>query len=195
MRGPYASGNPAKYAYQYPRPWPMNEDGEVADTGRTDAFGHPVYESDVVVDRQPLRRRGRPGRRGAEGGGPRTGTRPPHRANGQGRGAPLTVPKGTEVPLETRLPYLDAAQRREVLRSTGLPVGHVLLDGFEQWGRLDLLSLRLDTAPPPAAGSTLAVLDVPRLCGQFARVEVNSDALRAVPVYTAEGLSVRLVKR
>jgi autotransporter-associated beta strand protein len=57
------------------------------------------------------------------------------------------------------------------------------------------LSLRLDTERPPTAGSTLPVLDVPRLRGRFARIEVNSDRLRAVPVYTAEGLSVRLVQR
>ena len=53
---------------------------------------------------------------------------------------PLTVPKGAEVLLETRLPYLDAAQRREVLRTTALPAGYVLLDGFEQWGRLNLFA-------------------------------------------------------
>lgn len=58
VRGPYASGNPAKYAYQYPRPWRMNEDGEVVDTGAKDALGYPVYESDVVVAPQLLRQRG-----------------------------------------------------------------------------------------------------------------------------------------
>ncbi|MFA7760063.1 hypothetical protein V5F01_42570 [Streptomyces sp. NRRL B-2790] len=47
----------------------------------------------------------------------------------------------------------------------------------------------------PDAGSTLPVLDVPRMRGRFGRVEVNPDGLRAVPVYTADGLSVRLVKR
>jgi autotransporter-associated beta strand protein len=51
---------------------------------------------------------------------------------------PLTVPKGAEVLLETRLPYLTADQRRAVLRSTALPGGYALLDGPEQWGRLDL---------------------------------------------------------
>jgi autotransporter-associated beta strand protein len=51
---------------------------------------------------------------------------------------PLTVPKGAEVLLETRQPYLTAAQRRDVLRSTALPAGYALLDGPEQWGRLDL---------------------------------------------------------
>ncbi|MFE2101189.1 phosphatase PAP2 family protein [Streptomyces sp. NPDC059468] len=437
VRGPYASGNPAKYAYQYPRPWRMNEDGEVVDTGAKDALGYPVYESDVVVAPQLLRQRGTSP--ADDGGFPsghtnafhlaalayayavperfqelvtrafelshtrivagmhstvdviggrvmatalaaatladpanaglkaaaraqalayftaQTGTTTdtlyayahpdtdPYADRGanarsvrprltyvltrQGHDAPLTVPKGAEVLLETRLPYLDADQRREVLRTTGLPAGYVLLDGVEQWGRLDLfaaadgygafdsgvtvtldataggfsaadswrndidgcggltkrgtgtltltgrnrytggtvlesgvlsagsedalghgdvrvsggtlrvgerlrvrggyaqdsgalevtlrsgarapltvkhravlgrsavLSLRLDTERPPAAGSTLPVLDVPRLRGQFGRVELNSDALRAVPVYTAEGLSVRLVKR
>ncbi|GIE77118.1 phosphoesterase [Actinoplanes philippinensis] len=51
---------------------------------------------------------------------------------------PLTVPKGAEVLLETRQPYLTAGQRRAVLRSTALPAGYALLDGPEQWGRLDL---------------------------------------------------------
>ncbi|KUN79477.1 phosphoesterase [Streptomyces bungoensis] len=437
VRGPFASGNPAKYAYQYPRPWRLNEDSEVVDTGRTDAFGFPVYDSPVVVAPQLLRQRGTSA--ADDGGFPsghtnafhlaalayayavperfqelvtrafelshtrivagmhhtvdviggrimatalaaaaladpanaglkaaaraqalayfteRTGTtadslcayahpdtdpyadreanaravraRLTYALTRQGRDLPLTVPKGAEVLLETRLPYLDAAQRREVLRTTGLPSGYVLLDGFEQWGRLNLfaaadgygafdsgvtvtldaaaggfsaadawrndidgrggltkrgtgtlaltgrnrytggtvlaggtlvagsedalghgdvrvsdgtlrvpgrlrvrgghaqdagtlevtlraggkaplmvrhlavlgrsavLSLRLDERRPPAPGSTVPVLAAPRLCGQFARVEVDSAGLRAVPVYTAEGLSVRLVRR
>ncbi|MER6073408.1 hypothetical protein ABT187_32110 [Streptomyces sp. NPDC001817] len=56
-------------------------------------------------------------------------------------------------------------------------------------------ALHLDPERPPAEGSTLPVLDAPRLRGRFTRIEVNSERLRAVPVYTAEGLSVRLVKR
>ena len=40
--------------------------------------------------------------------------------------------------LETRHPYLDAAQRREVLRTTALPAGYPVLDGPELWGRLNL---------------------------------------------------------
>lgn len=440
VRGPFASGNPAKFAFQYPRPWRMNEDSEVVDTGKTDALGFPVYDSDVVVVTQLLRQRGT---NAAEDGGfpsghtnafhlaalafayavperfqelvtrafelshtrimsgmhstvdvlggrvmatalaaaaladpANAGLKAAARAQAlayfqaqtgttadtlfayahsdasdeyadrddnaclvepkltyvltrRGRSTPLTVPKGAEVLLETRLPYLDAEQRREVLRTTALPSGYVLLDGFEQWGRLNLftaadgygsfdsdvtvtldasaggfggadawrndidgdggltkrgtgtltltghnrytggtvvregvlsaasahalghgevrvsggtlrvattksvqihgtyaqesstldvtlrsgrgpalevtrrvvlgagsvLSLRLDGEKPPAAGSVVRVIGAAGLRGRFDRVELNSDTLRAVPVYTAEGLSVRLLKR
>ncbi|MFI5469216.1 phosphatase PAP2 family protein [Streptomyces cacaoi] len=439
VRGPFASGNPGKYAFQYPRPWRMNENSEVVDTGKTDALGFPVYDSKVVVVPQLLRQRGTSAT--DDGGFPSGHTNAFHlaslafayavperfqelvtralelshtrivsgmhstvdvlggrimatalaaaaladpanaalkaaaraqalayftektgttadtlsayahsdasdayadreanaRANEprltyvlerQGRKTPLTVPKGAEVLLETRLPYLTAAQRREVLRTTALPSGYVMLDGFEQWGRLNLfaaadgygafdsdvtvtldaseggfdaadawrhdiegeggltkrgsgtltltghnryhggtvlaegvlvaghanalgqgdvrltggtlradapvrvrgawaqesgavldltlrghhgpvltvsgrvrldrgavLSLRLDADRPPAAGTTVPVIDASALRGQFDRVQLNSDRLRAVPVYTADGLSVRLLKR
>lgn len=441
VRGPFASGNPAKFAFQYPRPWRMNEDSEVVDTGRKDEFGFPVYESRVVVAPQLLRQRGESA--SEDGGFPsghtnalhlaalayahavperfqelvtrafelshtrivagmhstvdvlggrimatalaaaaladpanaelkaaaraqalacfeqRTGTTADtlnayaHSADRatdpyadrdanartvepkltyvltrRGRDEPLTVPKGAEVLLETRQPYLTAAQRREVLRTTALPGGYVLLDGFEQWGRLDLftaadgygafdsdvtvtldaaaggfgaadvwrndirgdggltkrgtgtltlaghnryhggtvlldgvlvaasanalgegdvqvkggtlradevlrvrgsyvqdggsalellirknhgpaldvsrrislgrgsvLSLRLDAERPPVAGTTVPVIEASQLRGRFDRVELNSRTLRAVPVYTTDGLSVRLLKR
>ncbi|MER7757546.1 phosphatase PAP2 family protein [Kitasatospora sp. NPDC097643] len=253
LRGPYASGNPAKYAYRYPRPWRLNEDSAVVDTGATDAVGYPVYASDVVVAPQLLRQRGTSP---ADDGGfvsghtnafhlaalalayavperfqeliarafelshtritagmhspldviggrtlatalaaatladprnaalkaaarsqaaayfrSRTGSTADtlyafaHRAapaedpyadraanaaqvtprltyvlRRSGRDVPMAVPKGAEVLLETRLPYLDGAQRREVLRTTALPSGYVLLDGPEMWGRLDLFA-------------------------------------------------------
>ncbi|GAB3261947.1 phosphatase PAP2 family protein [Kineosporia babensis] len=54
--------------------------------------------------------------------------------------ASMVVPKGAEVLLETRLPYLSADQRREVLRTTALEAGHPLLDGPENWGRLNLFA-------------------------------------------------------
>ena len=57
LRGPYASGNPSKYAYLYPRPWRMTEDSTVVDTGAVDPFGFPVYRSDVLVVPQLLRQR------------------------------------------------------------------------------------------------------------------------------------------
>ncbi|GDY71807.1 hypothetical protein SAVCW2_01840 [Streptomyces avermitilis] len=260
VRGPFASGNPSKYAYQYPRPWRMNEDSEVVDTGRTDPLGFPVYESAVVVAPQLLWQRG--SAPADDGGFPsghtnafhlaalayayavperfqelvacayelshtrivagmhstvdviggrvmatalaaatladpanaalkaaardqaaayfqqRTGTtadtlyayahsaavdtdryadrtanaralepRLTYVLTRHGRSTALTVPKGAEVLLETRLPYLDAAQRREVLRTTALPSGYVLLDGVEQWGGSTCLPPRTVTVP------------------------------------------------
>lgn len=53
---------------------------------------------------------------------------------------PMTVPKGAEVLLETRFPYLDKKQRRLVLATTGLPSGYPVLDDAEGWGRLNLFS-------------------------------------------------------
>ncbi|OOM79144.1 phosphatase PAP2 family protein [Clostridium sp. BL-8] len=53
---------------------------------------------------------------------------------------PMVVPKGAEVLLETRLPYLDANQRRDVLYTTGLESGYPLLDDAEGWGRLNLFA-------------------------------------------------------
>ncbi|MGM1019257.1 MAG: phosphatase PAP2 family protein [Bacillota bacterium] len=52
----------------------------------------------------------------------------------------MTVPKGAEVLLETRLPYLDSTQRRWVLATTGLPSGYPVLDDAEGWGRLNLFA-------------------------------------------------------
>lgn len=51
-----------------------------------------------------------------------------------------SVPKGAEVLLETRLPYLDAAQRRAVLKTTALDSGFPVLDDPEGWGRLNLVA-------------------------------------------------------
>lgn len=53
---------------------------------------------------------------------------------------PMVVPKGAEVLLETRLPYLDANQRRDVLYTTGLESGYPVLDDAEGWGRLNLFA-------------------------------------------------------
>ncbi len=51
---------------------------------------------------------------------------------------PMVVPKGAEVLLKTRQPYLSDQLRREVLYTTGLPSGYPMLDDTEGWGRLDL---------------------------------------------------------
>lgn len=51
---------------------------------------------------------------------------------------PAVVPKGAEVLLETRLPYLDAMQRRVVLKTTAVQSGYPVMDDPEGWGRLNL---------------------------------------------------------
>ncbi|UQZ37574.1 phosphoesterase [Paenibacillus sp. PK3_47] len=53
---------------------------------------------------------------------------------------PMIVPKGAEVLLETRLPYLSGEERRAVLATTGLPSGYPVLDDPEGWGRLNLFA-------------------------------------------------------
>ncbi|WP_231953871.1 phosphatase PAP2 family protein [Actinoplanes derwentensis] len=243
LRGNWSSGNPSKFAFQYPRPWRMTENGQVVDTGAVDEFGFPVYDSAVVVTPTLLRQRSTTP---AEDGGYVSGhtnalflaalsfayavperfqemvttafdlahTRivtgmhsPADVIGGRILGTALAaailndpanaslkasaraqaleyftskigqdligyarsgadrdgnarivapkftyglpsrrsnlrfeVPAGAEVLLETRLPYLDAAQRREVLRTTGLPAGNPILDGPEQWGRINLFA-------------------------------------------------------
>jgi len=254
VRGDFTSSNPSKFAYLYPRPWRMTRDSEVVDTGAVDAFGFPVYRSEVIVAPQLLRQRGT--KPAEDGGFPSGHTNAVHLAalayayavperfqelvtcavdfadtrimsgmhspvdvvggrvlatalaaatlnnpknaqiktdaraqaaayfqaqtgttadtlyayahSGNSSNDPyadraanrklvrpkltyilprqgkkdvaLDVPKGAEVLLETRQPYLTAAQRRAVLRSTALPAGYALLDGPEGWGRLDLFT-------------------------------------------------------
>jgi autotransporter-associated beta strand protein len=50
------------------------------------------------------------------------------------------VPKGAEVMLETRLPYLSAEQRRVVLKTTAIASGYPVMDDAEGWGRLNLFA-------------------------------------------------------
>ncbi len=50
---------------------------------------------------------------------------------------PPVVPKGAELILETRLPYLTAEQRRIVLKTTALPSGYPVMDDAEGYGRLN----------------------------------------------------------
>ncbi|MFC3492481.1 phosphatase PAP2 family protein [Glycomyces rhizosphaerae] len=250
VRGNFTSSNPSKFAYLYPRPYRMNEDSEVAETGGIPVLGIPAYDSKVLVAPQLLRQRsdipaedgGFPsghanaawlaafalayavperfqelltrasdvahsrimagmhsvvdvvggrilgtalaaavlhnpataqikadGREqalayftaatgvSADGlhayahrEGPDTDLYADREANREryrerltyflersGSDAAMIVPKGAEVLLETRLPYLDAEQRREVLATTALKSGYPILNGPEQWGRLD----------------------------------------------------------
>jgi autotransporter-associated beta strand protein len=52
--------------------------------------------------------------------------------------APPVVPKGAEVLLETRFPYLSADQRRVVLKTTEVISGYPVMDDAEGWGRLNM---------------------------------------------------------
>ena len=54
--------------------------------------------------------------------------------------SPAVVPKGAEVLIESRLPYLDDAQRRVVLKTTAIGAGYPVLDDPEGWGRLNLFA-------------------------------------------------------
>ncbi|MDQ7990962.1 MAG: phosphatase PAP2 family protein [Candidatus Dactylopiibacterium sp.] len=51
-----------------------------------------------------------------------------------------SVPKGAEVLLETRQPYLSAAQRRVVLKSTAATSGAPVGNDDEGWGRVNLFA-------------------------------------------------------
>lgn len=53
---------------------------------------------------------------------------------------PSRVPKGAEVLLETRFPYMNKAQRRTVLGTTALRADYPLLDDPEGWGKLNLFA-------------------------------------------------------
>ncbi|WP_261539475.1 phosphatase PAP2 family protein [Burkholderia multivorans] len=54
--------------------------------------------------------------------------------------APPVVPKGAEILLLTRFPYLSAGQRRVVLKTTEMPSGYPVMDDAEGWGRLNLFA-------------------------------------------------------
>jgi len=54
--------------------------------------------------------------------------------------ADAVVPKGAEVMLETRFPYLSADQRRVVLKTTEIASGYPVMDDAEGWGRLNLFA-------------------------------------------------------
>ncbi|RQZ68365.1 phosphatase PAP2 family protein [Burkholderia sp. Bp9004] len=55
-------------------------------------------------------------------------------------GAPPVVPKGAEILLQTRFPYLSADQRRVVLKTTEVQSGYPVMDDAEGWGRLNLFA-------------------------------------------------------
>lgn len=56
------------------------------------------------------------------------------------KGLDPVVPKGAEVLLETRQPYLTDQQRREVLYTTEIESGYPVIDESNGWGRIDLVT-------------------------------------------------------
>ncbi|VFR18727.1 serine protease [plant metagenome] len=50
------------------------------------------------------------------------------------------VPKGAEVLIETRYPYLTSEQRRVVLKTTAFPSGYPVMTDEEGWGRLNMFA-------------------------------------------------------
>lgn len=56
------------------------------------------------------------------------------------KGLDPVVPKGAEVLLETRQPYLTGEQRREVLYTTEIESGYPVIDESNGWGRIDLVT-------------------------------------------------------
>ncbi|WP_428240382.1 phosphatase PAP2 family protein [Gynuella sp.] len=55
-------------------------------------------------------------------------------------GQEMIVPKGAEVLLKSRFPYLTGQQRRVVLYTTGIDSGYPVLDDSNGWGRIDLVT-------------------------------------------------------
>jgi autotransporter-associated beta strand protein len=53
---------------------------------------------------------------------------------------PPVVPKGAEVLLETRYPYMSAQQRRVVIKTTEFPSGYPVMDDAEGYGRMDMFA-------------------------------------------------------
>ncbi len=52
---------------------------------------------------------------------------------------PPMVPKGAEIILKSRFPYLTNNQRRQILYTTEIPAGYKISDKTNGWGRIDLL--------------------------------------------------------
>jgi len=93
------------------------------------------------------------------------------------------VPKGAEALLATRLPYLDADQRRVVLKTTALPSGYPVLDDAEGWGRLNLF----DAADGYGAfnGDTVVTMDAAQ--GGFSAADAWRNDIAGAGKLTKKG--------
>jgi len=77
------------------------------------------------------------------------------------------------------------------LRRGGRPV--LSVEESVDLGHDSRLQITPDATHAPVAGQTLPVIRAGKLHGRFAAVTVTVDGYKVVPVYTAEGLSVRLL--
>ena len=96
---------------------------------------------------------------------------------------PVVVPKGAEVLIESRLPYLTADQRRWVLQSTGLGSGYALLDDSEGWGRLNLFA----AADGYAAFDTDVTLDMDAAAGGFSAADTWRNDIDGIGSLSKQG--------
>lgn len=93
------------------------------------------------------------------------------------------VPKGAEVLLETRLPYLSPEQRRAVLASTEIAAGQPLTDDAEGWGRLDLFA----AADGYAAFDGAVEVTMDAAAGGFAAMDTWRNAISGPGGLTKRG--------
>ncbi|MFB2580259.1 phosphatase PAP2 family protein [Herbiconiux sp. P15] len=96
------------------------------------------------------------------------------------------VPKGAEVLLETRQPYLTADQRRWVLQSTALESGYALLDDDEGWGRLNLFA----AADGYSAFSTDVIVEMDAADGGYSAADTWRNDIEGAGSLTKTGSGV-----
>jgi autotransporter-associated beta strand protein len=97
-----------------------------------------------------------------------------------------TVPKGSEVLLETRLPYLSAEQRRVVLKTTEIASGYPIISDPEGWGRLDLFS----AADGYGAFDGDVTLDMDASKGGFNAADSWKNAISGKGMLTKQGSGI-----
>jgi len=93
------------------------------------------------------------------------------------------VPKGAEVLLETRFPYLSADQRRVVLKTTEAPSGYPVMDDPEGWGRLNLFA----AADGYGAFNGNVVVTMDATLGGFAIADTWRNAISGSGKLTLQG--------
>ncbi|MBB4953377.1 autotransporter-associated beta strand protein [Agrobacterium vitis] len=96
---------------------------------------------------------------------------------------PPSVPKGAEVLLETRLPYLTPDQRRVVLKTTQIASGYPIISDPEGWGRLDLF--RAADGYGAFDGDVTLVMDASK--GGFNAADVWKNAISGKGMLSKQG--------